>query len=49
MQPHSGSQANSSALQALINPGDKIGMSLDAGGHLTMDIIYHSQVNFMGS
>lgn len=36
VQPHSGSQANSSALQALINPGDKIlGMSLDAGGHLT--------------
>ncbi|HUV32786.1 MAG TPA: serine hydroxymethyltransferase [Devosiaceae bacterium] len=36
VQPHSGSQANQGAYQALIKPGDTIlGMSLDAGGHLT--------------
>lgn len=36
VQPHSGSQANMAAIRALINHGDKIlGMSLDAGGHLT--------------
>jgi len=36
VQPHSGSQANQGVLQALIKPGDTIlGMSLDAGGHLT--------------
>ncbi|RKR04256.1 serine hydroxymethyltransferase [Kushneria sinocarnis] len=36
VQPHSGSQANSSVFQALVSPGDTIlGMSLDAGGHLT--------------
>ena len=36
VQPHSGSQANMAAIRALINKGDKIlGMSLDAGGHLT--------------
>ena len=36
VQPHSGSQANQGVFQALIKPGDTIlGMSLDAGGHLT--------------
>lgn len=36
VQPHSGSQANMAAFQALIKPGDKIlGMSLNDGGHLT--------------
>ena len=36
VQPNSGSQANQGVFQALIKPGDTIlGMSLDAGGHLT--------------
>lgn len=36
VQPHSGSQANQSVFLALTKPGDTIlGMSLDAGGHLT--------------
>ena len=36
VQPHSGAQANGAVFLALIKPGDKIlGMSLDAGGHLT--------------
>ena len=36
VQPNSGSQANQGVMQALIKPGDTIlGMSLDAGGHLT--------------
>ncbi|WP_421934355.1 serine hydroxymethyltransferase [Phenylobacterium sp.] len=36
VQPHSGAQANGAVLMALLKPGDTIlGMSLDAGGHLT--------------
>ncbi len=36
VQPHSGSQANQSVYMALLQPNDVImGMSLDAGGHLT--------------
>jgi glycine hydroxymethyltransferase len=36
VQPHSGSQANQGVLLALAQPGDVLlGMSLDAGGHLT--------------
>ncbi|MEZ5708442.1 MAG: serine hydroxymethyltransferase [Blastomonas sp.] len=36
VQPHSGAQANGAVLLALVQPGDTIlGMSLDAGGHLT--------------
>ena len=36
VQPHSGAQANQAVFLALIKPGDTIlGMSLDAGGHLT--------------
>lgn len=36
VQPHSGAQANGAVMLALLKPGDTIlGMSLDAGGHLT--------------
>lgn len=36
VQPHSGSQANQGVFLSLIKPGDTIlGLSLDAGGHLT--------------
>ena len=36
VQPNSGSQANQGVFQALVKPGETIlGMSLDAGGHLT--------------
>ena len=36
VQPNSGSQANQGVFKALLKPGDTIlGMSLDAGGHLT--------------
>lgn len=36
VQPHSGSQANAEVYMALLQPGDTLmGLSLDAGGHLT--------------
>ena len=36
VQPHSGAQANGAVMLALAKPGDTIlGLSLDAGGHLT--------------
>ncbi len=45
VQPHSGSQANMAAYQALIKPGDMIlGMSLAEGGHLT----HGFRLNFSG-
>lgn len=45
VQPHSGSQANTAAYLALIQPGDTVlGMDLSAGGHLT----HGAKVNFSG-
>lgn len=45
VQPHSGAQANMAVTMAICEPGDKImGMSLDAGGHLT----HGSPANFSG-
>jgi glycine hydroxymethyltransferase len=45
VQPHSGSQANGAVYMALMQPQDTVlGMSLDAGGHLT----HGAPINFSG-
>ena len=45
VQPHSGAQANMAVFFAMLKPGDTyMGMSLDAGGHLS----HGSSVNFSG-
>jgi glycine hydroxymethyltransferase len=45
VQPHAGAPANLAVFMALLQPGDTfLGMSLDAGGHLT----HGSKVNFSG-
>ena len=45
VQPHSGSQANSAVFLALLDANDAVlGMSLDAGGHLT----HGAHINFSG-
>lgn len=45
VQPHSGAQANSALMMAILQPGDAIlGLDLSMGGHLT----HGSPVNFSG-